>query len=586
MDPATAKHDTAPKHVIVIGAGAGGTATAARLASEGFRVTVVEKNEFNGGRCSLIHHNGHRFDQGPSLYLMPGLFKETFADIGENIDDHLELLRCDNNYKIHFNDGDHIHLSSDLTRMRAEMDRVEGPEGFGQFLSFMKESGVHYDRGTMLAIKRNFASLFDMIKLSFFPEIFRLHLFDIIYARAAKYFKTKKMRMAFTFQTMYMGMSPYDAPAVYSLLQFTEFAEGIWYPRGGFNVVVQKLEQIAATKGATFRYSAPVSKINTEPGRVTGVTLETGEVIEADAVVCNADLVYAYHHLLPPCSWTQTTLASKKLTSSSISFYWSMKRKVPELDVHNIFLAESYKESFDEIFSGHTMPSEPSFYVNVPSRIDPSAAPPGKDSIIVLVPIGHMTDAIKNKPDHYKKMVKRARAAVFDVLRRRLMVDGDKFESLIEHEIVNDPSVWEKKFNLWRGSILGLSHDIFQVLWFRPSTKDSTGRFNNLFFVGASTHPGTGVPIVLAGSKLTATQVCEYFGQPAHPSNQRYPTKRMYAPESSAQEGYGLFFFLIFLVVLTYFATFPASNEYPTAAAYINAWMPAAFRVVSSNTPS
>lgn len=283
-------------------------------------------------------------------------------------------------------------------------------------------------------------------------------------------------------------MSPYDAPAVYSLLQYTEFAEGIWYPKGGFNMVVQKLETIATKKyDATFLYNSPVAKINTEDDnkKVTGITLENGEIIEADAVVCNADLVYAYHHLLPPCKWTKNTLASKKLTSSSISFYWSMKQKVPQLDVHNIFLAEAYKESFDEIFKDNSLPSEASFYVNVPSRIDPTAAPENKDSIIVLVPIGHMKSLLGDKveEENYPRMVERAREMVIEVIQHRLGINN--FKDLIEHESHNDPAIWQSKFNLWRGSILGLSHDILQVLWFRPSTKDSTQRYDNLFFVGA-----------------------------------------------------------------------------------------------------
>lgn len=282
-------------------------------------------------------------------------------------------------------------------------------------------------------------------------------------------------------------MSPYDAPAVYSLLQYTEFAEGIWYPLGGFNMVVQKLEAIAKNKyDAEFIYNAPVSKINTNDTtkQVTGVTLENGEIIEADAVICNADLVYAYHNLLPPCRWTQNTLASKKLTSSSISFYWSMSTKVLQLDVHNIFLAEAYQESFDEIFKDFGLPSEASFYVNVPSRIDPTAAPADKDSVIVLVPIGHMKSKTGDATtENYPEMVKKARKMVLEVIERRLGMSN--FADLIEHEQVNDPAIWQSKFNLWRGSILGLSHDVLQVLWFRPSTKDSTGRYDNLFFVGA-----------------------------------------------------------------------------------------------------
>lgn len=378
-------------------------------------------------------------------------------------------------------------------------------------------------------------------------------------------------------------MSPYDAPAVYSLLQYTEFAEGIWYPRGGFNMVVQKLEAIAQQSGAVFKYEAPVAKINTldQSRKVTGVTLEDGTVIDAEAVVCNADLVYAYHKLLPPCRWVTTTLASKKLTSSSISFYWSMKQKIPQLDVHNIFLAEAYKESFDEIFQDHTLPSEPSFYVNVPSRIDPSAAPADKDSVIVLVPIGYMRSQEGNSDVDYQMLVKRARTMVLEVLHRRLNLTN--FADLIENEIVNDPTVWQQKFNLWRGSILGLSHDVLQVLWFRPSTKDSTGRYDNLFFVGASTHPGTGVPIVLAGSKLTATQVCQHFGKKGLTPSKLLPKATFkYAPEGNEVDSNRLVYTLLslFVVVLAFFVGFPSHSMGTTPAAFINACLPSPFRVV------
>ncbi|CAO3639862.1 unnamed protein product [Cunninghamella blakesleeana] len=570
---------TGQKHVIVIGAGAGGSATAARLARQGYKVTVVEKNDFSGGRCSLIHHNGYRFDQGPSLYLMPKLFEDTFADLDEDVNKRLELIRCKNNYKVHFDDGDKIHLTSDLTSMKTEMDRVEGENGFQQFLKFMSETHTHYERGTLLAIKRNFVSIWDMIQLKFVPEVFRLHLFDKIYNRVSKYFKTKKMRMAFTFQTMYMGMSPYDAPAVYSLLQYTEFAEGIWYPKGGFNKVVQQLEDIATTKyGAKFIYGAPVAKINTKDAskKVTGVTLDDGTVIEADAVVCNADLVYAYHHLLPACSWTTTSLAEKKLTSSSISFYWSLNKIVPELDVHNIFLAEQYKESFDEIFQDHSLPSEASFYVNVPSRIDPTAAPDNKDAMIVLVPIGHIEDPNGEfNEEDYHRLVDRARQMVLNVLEKRLGVSN--FNSFIDNQIINHPGVWKQKFNLWRGSILGLSHDIFQVLWFRPSTKDSTGRYDNLFFVGASTHPGTGVPIVLAG-------ICEYFHDKPKPREIDIGKNQYcYQPEVVRFNFWANFLWYwyvsMFVVLFAFFAGFPESSNH-TPASFINSLLPSTFQVV------
>lgn len=299
-------------------------------------------------------------------------------------------------------------------------------------------------------------------------------------------------------------MSPYDGLAPYSLLQYTEIVEGIWYPKGGFNTVLQSLERIAVRNGAKFNYNSDVRNIMIDDkGVAKGIKLGNGDVVHGDIVVCNADLVYAYNRLLPKTSYAER-LGEKKLTSSSISFYWSMNRTVPELSVHNIFLAEKYKQSFDQIFKDLTLPDEPSFYVNVPSRIDPTAAPKGKDTVVVLVPLGHITNG---SAVDYDQLVETARKQVIGTIEYRLKISN--FKLMIDHEIVNDPRSWQNEFNLWKGSILGLSHSLFQVLWFRPSLKCKI--FENLYFVGASAQPGTGVPIVLCGAKLLEKQLCNRY---------------------------------------------------------------------------
>lgn len=299
-------------------------------------------------------------------------------------------------------------------------------------------------------------------------------------------------------------MSPYDGLAAYSLLQYTEIVEGIWYPKGGFNTVLQSLERIAVRNGAKFNYNSDVRDIVVDDkGVAKGIALGNGDVVHGDVVVCNADLVYAYNKLLPKTPYAER-LGEKQLTSSSISFYWSMNTTVPKLSVHNIFLAEKYKQSFDQIFKDHTLPDEPSFYVNVPSRIDPTAAPKGKDTVVVLVPVGHMTNG---SAVDYDRLVETARKGVIETIEDRLKISN--FKSMIDHEIVNDPRSWQNEFNLWKGSILGLSHSLFQVLWFRPSLKCKI--FENLYFVGASAQPGTGVPIVLCGAKLLEKQLCNRY---------------------------------------------------------------------------
>lgn len=497
------------KSVIIIGSGVGGTALAARLAQGGLDVTVYEKNSFSGGRLSLIHKNGHRFDQGPSLYLMPKIFEDTFSDLGEKVSDHLDLIKCESNYMMHFHDGNKFELSCDLAKTLEQLKKYEGPgeETLLNFLGFLEETHHHYEKSIDIALNENYPSWYYEFQLKYVPHLLKLHLLDNVYNRASKFFKHENTRKAFTFQSMYIGMSPYESPAIYNFLSYTEFVEGIWYPRGGFHKVIEKIENIAVKKhDAKFVYNTGIKKIIVDNNQVAkGVVLENGEEKYADVVVCNADLVYAYNKLLPPTKYAKQLGEKSQLTSSSISFYWGLKRKVNELHAHNIFSAENYRASFDDIFKKYTLPDDPCFYVHVPTRVDPSCAPDGKETVVVLLPVGHIAPNNENSLDEFVKI---ARAKVIKIMEMRLNITN--FEELIETEVINDPRTWQSKFNLWKGSILGLSHSIFQVLFFRPGTRSHL--FKNLYFVGASTHPGTGVPIVLSGAKLVAKQILEDVG--------------------------------------------------------------------------
>lgn len=459
---------------------------------------------------SLIYVWSQRFDQGPSLLLLPHLFREAFHDLGTTLEDEgVELLKCEPNYNLWFGDGESFELSTDIARMKSEVERWEGKDGFERYLGFLQEAHRHYELSVTHVLRRNFTSLLSMARPSFLRHLLALHPFESIYSRASKYFWTERLRRVFTFGSMYMGMSPFDAPGTYSLLQYTELAEGIWYPTGGFHSVVSALVRVGERLGVCYRLSTPVAEITLDSGRrATGVTLSTGESITADVILVNADLVYAYNNLLPPSSAAQT-LRRRAASCSSISFYWAMNRQIRELATHNIFLADEYRKSFDDIFQKQQIPSQPSFYVNVPSRIDPTAAPAGTDAVVVLVPVGHLLDPaegsgldVQRKQD-WNAMVTRARDTVFETIEARTGARG--LRQAVVKELVNTPASWKELFNLDKGAILGLSHSFFNVLSFRPSTQHAS--IDRLYFVGASTHPGTGVPICLAGSKITVEQV-------------------------------------------------------------------------------
>jgi phytoene desaturase (3,4-didehydrolycopene-forming) len=440
------------------------------------------------------------------------MFREAFIDLDTTLEDEgVVLHKCEPNYNVWFGDGECIELTTDVARMKNTIERWEGKEGFERYLAWMREAHVHYEASVTHVLRKNFTSLLSMARPSFLPYLPALHPFESIWNRASRYFYTERLRRAFTFGSMYMGMSPFEAPGTYSLLQYTELAEGIWYPEGGFQTVLAALQRVGERFGVDYRLSTPIRSVNVDgrDGRATGVTLETGEVLSADIVLVNADLVYAYNHLLPP-SEDAKTLSAKPASCSSISFYWSVDQVIPELHTHNVFLADDYQDSFDDIFKRQLIPKEPSFYVNVPSRVDPSAAPAGKDTIVVLVPCGHLLEGEADRgisSQDWEGMVNKARNAVLQTVQSRTSVD---LRPRIVHELTNTPASWKESFNLDKGAILGLSHSFFNVLSFRPKTKHPS--IKNLYFVGASTHPGTGVPIVLAGSKITTSQILDDFG--------------------------------------------------------------------------
>jgi phytoene desaturase (3,4-didehydrolycopene-forming) len=278
---------------------------------------------------------------------------------------------------------------------------------------------------------------------------------------------------------------------------------------------VEALVNIGVRSGVEYHFNSPISQIQlSEDGkRATGVVFQdpAKEPLSADLVICNADLTYAYNELLPSTAIGRSLL-KREASCSSISFYWALDKQFPELTAHNIFLAEDFKESFDSIFKKHLIPDQPSFYVNVPSRVDPSASPAGCDTVVVLVPVGHLFDsktgthkgaqAVPGVTQDWDTMVADARTTIIKTIESRLKI------SLGPHiidEVINTPPTWRDSFNLDRGAILGLSHSFFNVLSFRPRTKHPS--IDDLYFVGASTHPGTGVPIVLAGAKLVTEQV-------------------------------------------------------------------------------
>ena len=490
--------------VVVIGAGAGGLSAAAHLAAAGFRVTVVEKNERAGGRCGRLVREGHHFDVGPTLLVMPGLYAQEFAALGEQVEDALEMRRVDPTYHLRFDDGSGLDLTSNLEQMRAQLEAIE-KGSFAPFLRYIEEGGNHYRLAIEHIVRRNFRSLGEFLSPANLPVFLRIGAFRNHYRRTGAYFRQPRLKAAFTFQDLYMGLSPFEAPSTFSFLQYTELADGVWFPKGGMYRVVESLLGIAERRGVELRFKTPVDRIEVDGARATAVRLADGGRLPADIVLANADLPYVYRELLP-ADGTAVRLERKRYSCSTISFLWGVDRTYDQLPPHTLFLADQYRENFDAITGDLVLADNPSVYLHAPARLEPSMAPAGHDSLVGIVPVGHLDGKTGLDWDDLKR---RARDAL---LRRLATVGITDLDNHLKFEFCFGPSDWQRRFNLVNGSTHGLAHTLMQMGYLRPHNRHA--RYGNLYFAGASTHPGTGLPTAIVSGRLAAERILE--DHPAH----------------------------------------------------------------------
>jgi phytoene desaturase len=489
----------ATRSVIVIGAGIGGLAAACHLAARGLRVTVLEKNARPGGRCDRLQRDGHTFDTGPTLFVMPLLYEAEFAALGTSLHEALDLLPVDPTYRLAFDDGSQLSLTSDMACMHDQLEAIE-PGSFGAFLRYLDEGHTHYKLVLDRLVNRNFRRLFDLLNPRDLSLLYRVKPFVNHYASMSGYFTDPRLKAAFTFQDIYMGLSPFRAPATFSMMPYTELAHGVCYPTGGMHTVAEALASRARQAGVEFRFNSPVQRIDTKESHARGVLLADGSYLAADAVLANADLPYVYQDLLPPDGLSRSVVR-KEFSCSVISFFWGVDKTYQTLGPHTLFLVDDYRENFESITHCRGLAPNPSLYIHAPARLDPSMAPPGQDTLVAIVPVGHLSDSGEQDWDLIRDA---ARQHVFRRLRALGITD---LPAHIKFEETFTPLTWRKRYNLLKGSTHGLSHKLTQMACFRPSNRHP--RYRNLYFVGASTHPGTGMPTAMVSGRLASERIIE-----------------------------------------------------------------------------
>ncbi len=486
------------KKAVIIGAGVGGIATAAFLAQNGYAVEVYEKNANPGGRCGQIVQDGHRFDLGATILLMPSLYRKVFAALGLDLDKELETTSLEPVYKLFFSDGTDFEFSRHPGKMKAQLEAIE-PGSYQKFNDYVAEGHRFFNLSINDLLGKNFYHLFEFVNLKSLLLLIKLKPWIRHSSYIRRYFKDPRLRMAFTFQNIYVGQSPYDAPAFFSMLPGTEIAEGALFPKGGMHRIVEKLLSLSAERGVQFQYKKPVSKIVVAGNKAQGILLEDGSLVEADLVIANADLPYVYRELLPDKK-ASSKLAKLNYSCSAIVFHWGVDKIYPQLDHHSIFLNDPYKQGLDKIFKEKSLSDTPSFYVHAPVRSDKSAAPENQDTLSVIVPVAHLDPG---SDQDWKKLLQSARSGVIQRLKEAGMSD---IEEHIRFEICYLPKTWETTCNVTRGSVFGsVGHTMTQMGYFRPHNRHK--KYKNLYFAGGSTHPGNGIPLVLLSAKLTSERI-------------------------------------------------------------------------------
>jgi phytoene desaturase len=485
--------------IYIIGAGMGGVAAALRLAHLGYDVNVFEKNPRPGGRASLIEENGFRVDPGPTILVMKDIFDDTYRAVGENLDERVPFIQLDPNYRIYFHDRTHVDLFASMPKIAAELDRVE-PGAGERLFQFLGQNALKHELG-MAFVDRNFDSLLDLMNFKAGARLLRTRAYQNIYRHAADYFRSDKLRKAFSFHSMFLGLSPFDAPSVYSMITYADLARGMFYPVGGLHRLVQDMVSLAETRGASFRYNAPVKKIVVENGHVAGLQLESGEVIPGRAVISNADLPYTYTDLIGgqvPRRYSDRRLAGMDYACSGYLLYLGLNRTYPDMRHQALYFAEDYQANLDAIFTDDTLPEDPSFHLNNPTLTDPSVAPEGHSLLYLLAPMPNLKADIdwETASAHVREGLIGKLETILDPEIRAHIVWQREFT----------PKDFQENYNAVLGTAFGsLSHKLFQSAYFRPHNvaRDIPG----LYFSGQGTYPGIGMPMVLLSAKLVTERI-------------------------------------------------------------------------------
>lgn len=479
-------------HAVVIGAGFGGLAAAVRLGARGYRVTIVEKLEQAGGRASVFRQDGFTFDAGPTIITAPFCFEELWALCGKRLADDVTLKSLEPFYRIRFDDGDYFSCFSDPEIMRAEVARFSRDDVAG-YEAFLAECAELYEFGFEKMGDQPFDSLATMVQM--LPDLIRYRADRSVFAHVSRHIKDPRLRMAFSFYPLFVGGNPLQVTSIYSLIVYLERKWGVHFAIGGTGTLVDGLIGLIEGQGGTLRLNAPVEELLLSENKACGVRLESGEAIEADIVVSNADAIWTYQNLLPTHRarrWTAKKLSGVHHSMSLFVWYFGTATKYDNVDHHTILMGPRYEELLRDIFDRQVLAEDFSLYLHRPTSSDPSLAPEGCDAFYVLSPVPHLASDVDwhvESERYRKKIEQRLEETVLPGLSGSIVTSK-----------VMTPLDFRDRLNAPFGAAFGPEPRMMQSAWFRPHNVSE--ELENFFLVGAGTHPGAGVPGVVTSAKV------------------------------------------------------------------------------------
>jgi phytoene desaturase len=494
--PVDRSADTRP-HAAVIGSGLGGLSAAIRLGARGYRVTVFEKLDQPGGRASVFRQDGFTFDAGPTIITAPFILEELWAQAGARFSDDVRLKALDPFYDIRFHDGTVMTCTGDPAFMREEVRRIS-PKDVEGYETFMKESEAIYRIGFEQLGHVPFGSPLDMLKIA--PDLLRLGAWRTVYQHVSARVKDPKIRMALSFHPLFIGGNPFKVTAIYSMIAYLERQFGVHCAIGGTGALVRAMAKLIVSQGGSIALNSEISEITCEGNRASGVKLANGQEIKADIVVSNAETAHTYTHLLrhaPRKRWSDAKLKRARYSMSLFVWYFGTNKQYPGVRHHTIMMGPRYKELLHDIFERKHLAEDFSLYLHRPTASDPSLAPEGCDSFYVLSPVPHQDSGIdwKTRAERYKQSI----AAHLDAT----VLPGFREHIVTEKTIT--PIDFENRLLSFKGAAFGLEPVLLQSAWFRPNNKAED--IQNLFLVGAGTHPGAGIPGVISSARILDTVV-------------------------------------------------------------------------------